>query len=599
MDRDIVHVQERQGSSFATFAFELTYQEFHKGVKERAEPDSTMICGAFGLGDMLMLTPMLRGLKELLPENPVHLFCGPKEYCVLENNPHIDLLIAVPHRFQRPSVKRAYIHLCALYCRAYCLCGIINGNQKAELINAYEVIANKIGVRPRSYIPDYYSTPAELELARQTLESVGIMPKKDRIAVIQPCSSSPMRTLPYETTEDLVCYLENSGWRTIVLWDRKNLPTKASHFGHWTSRDFPDLALRDLFAMVSFADIVIATDSVISHLAAALDIPSVLLYGPFLPELRSSHFPRAYSLQAEVPCGPCFQHGKYCPIEGKGIPSCMRSFSIESITEAVNAVLSPDYSPTSKKFPRLTTELKEIKCRMCDCKEMAYYTRQKDIIYFKCIKCGTVQTNVSSDECSLFATPPHQYFSRLDPKSQKRAAKALMALLPTVRKLVDDNGHSPLLLDFGSGEALASIISKAMDCEIEVFEPDLLSTQELVNRRSRHWTNWEQVTRARKNKYDVITMLDSMQYLQALDVVFPQITSCLNANGWLLLTLFCVDDINAMPPAFVIRTRDSGGPPLIVSKAGLDAFTARFGFKRVWDSKIPNWTSRIFLYQKE
>lgn len=38
MDRDVVYVQEKQGDSYASFAFDLTYRDFYNGVQERAEP---------------------------------------------------------------------------------------------------------------------------------------------------------------------------------------------------------------------------------------------------------------------------------------------------------------------------------------------------------------------------------------------------------------------------------------------------------------------------------------------------------------------------------------------------------------------------------
>ena len=51
IDPDCVHVQEKQKGSHASFAFDLTYREFYVGVRERAEPGSTMICGSLGYAE--------------------------------------------------------------------------------------------------------------------------------------------------------------------------------------------------------------------------------------------------------------------------------------------------------------------------------------------------------------------------------------------------------------------------------------------------------------------------------------------------------------------------------------------------------------------
>ncbi|OHB55299.1 MAG: hypothetical protein A2Y12_00590 [Planctomycetes bacterium GWF2_42_9] len=598
MVRDVVHIQEKQGSSFISFKFDLTYPEFYKGVRERAEPGTTMICGSFGYGDMLMLTPTLRALKELLPENPVHLYCGPNEYYIAKNNPNVDLLVAVPFNFTNRSPRRTFAHLCTAYDRAFCLWGIIAQNPKAELVNAYEVIAQKIGVKLRLFIPEYYPLPTEIELARQTLETSGITPGKDKIAVIQPKSTSLLRTLPIGTLETLLYQLENNGWKTIVFWDNTNLPEKASRFGYWTSRDFQHLTLRELLALVTFSNIVIATDSMISHLAAAMNIPSVLLYGPIQATLRSLHFPKAYSLQADVTCGPCFQHGNRCAIQKNGISPCMRRFSAESIMNAVNSVLSPNYHPIIQESSNFKLELEGMKCRMCGCEAMMPYVRKKDTLYFKCAKCDTVQTHTPNSGQDIFVLPKHQFIAGQNKKTIRYAAKTLMILLPTVRKLVYNNGCRSLLLDFGYGEALACKMLKAINFDVEIFESDPIQSQQ-PQTQYKHWTDLDQLISSMKNGYDAITMLNSLQYIMAMDVVFPKIVNCLKANGWLILTLFSMDNIVYFRHTPIIEAEGSGGIPLIPSETGLDIFMARFGLRRIWFSKIPKQTSSLFVYQKE
>ena len=56
-------------------------------IRARAAPGVSMICGRFGFGDALMLTPALRGLKELLPDDPVHVYCTASQFDVFSQNP--------------------------------------------------------------------------------------------------------------------------------------------------------------------------------------------------------------------------------------------------------------------------------------------------------------------------------------------------------------------------------------------------------------------------------------------------------------------------------------------------------------------------------
>ena len=113
------------------------------------------------------------------------------------------------------------------------------------------------------------------------------------------------------------------------------------------------------------------------------------------------------------------------------------------------------------------------------------------------------------------------------------------------------------------------------------------------------YVDFEQLALARTKEYDVITMLDFLQFLRAMDVMFPKVVSCLKTNGLLVLTLFSAEDIIILSHTPVIETRNSKEISLIPSGTGLDVFMAKFGLRRIWFSKIPKQTSSIFVYQKE
>jgi ADP-heptose:LPS heptosyltransferase len=69
------------------------------------------------------------------------------------------------------------------------------------------------------------------------------------------------------------------------------------------------LELRHAFAIVSECDVVLAPDSSFLHLAGALDIPCVALFGPIDGRLRTADYPRCETLDASDvhPCLPCWR----------------------------------------------------------------------------------------------------------------------------------------------------------------------------------------------------------------------------------------------------------------------------------------------------
>lgn len=595
--RHIVHLQEKQGNFYRSFSFNLTARDFWEGVRDRAVPGITAIGGSFGYGDVLMTTPSLAALKELLPANPVHLYCGPNEYRAFENSPFIDLLIAVPQAFHLGSIPRTYKRICSFYDRGITLCGVINGNPQAELRNAYEVIADRIGVWPRSFVPEYIPLRSEIDRARVASLEAGISIGKDKIVVFQPRSSSLLRTLPLQCMKEVLRLLAERGWTTIVFWESSSVPDISCAGVYWTGRDFAQLALRDLFALVSFANVVISTDSVLSHLAAALNIPSVLLYGPFPWELRAAHFPRALPLQAEVGCGPCYQHGSRCSIEGRQIPSCMDSFDPNRIIQAVNTVIGPDYRLHSPGWNPALQALRDARaCDVCACGELREYARKGACQFVQCLRCRSVQ-KLQRPTCeALFSSPAHQYLDLVEsPEERSLAAKSLARYLPTIRSLIGSGASTPLLLEYGAGRGRAYRMLKQVGLDVESFDPLEIPECRPIRRGVWH-TDVNRVCDGRSKLYDAVAMLHSLHYVSSIDCTLTHLRQCMQPHGVVILTLFSESMHPTLSPVFNSRCSDNL-PIVVPTVSGLDNLMNRYGLQRIWNSRIKYQPSSVFVYR--
>ena len=91
-------------------------------------------------------------------------------------------------------------------------------------------------------------------------------------------------------------------------------------------------SLRELMALLNFCRVFITNDSGPMHVAAALGIPVVAIFGSTSPELTgpvSSGELHHHILTSNAPCSPCFL--RECPIDFR----CMNGISVEQVVEAV------------------------------------------------------------------------------------------------------------------------------------------------------------------------------------------------------------------------------------------------------------------------
>jgi ADP-heptose:LPS heptosyltransferase len=68
------------------------------------------------------------------------------------------------------------------------------------------------------------------------------------------------------------------------------------------------LSFRQSAAMLSTCDAVITPDSSLCHVAGALDLPTVALYGPFPWQSRTIYHPSIYPINGHAECAPCHYH---------------------------------------------------------------------------------------------------------------------------------------------------------------------------------------------------------------------------------------------------------------------------------------------------
>lgn len=187
----------------------------------------------------------------------------------------------------------------------------------------FRQISGECGLSPKTVLPWPW-----LMSFRQDCQS-----KQERTVLLAPEASNPIRYWKSERWKLLAKRLHRNGWRTTLIVHRGDA---VSDIG---PDDF-DLvwrgSLADLGKLVMCSQAMISVDSFSGHLATAMDIPVVSLFGPQLPERWRPWGDKTAVVVADgYPCRPC-DH-KHCVHPND---SCMNAIQVDHVLQAFEKLVA-------------------------------------------------------------------------------------------------------------------------------------------------------------------------------------------------------------------------------------------------------------------
>jgi len=117
------------------------------------------------------------------------------------------------------------------------------------------------------------------------------------------------KELPDATWRDLITGMQNMGTHAIICWGHAEEQEKAARIAQGTSATvLPErLGMQALCALLLQADVLVATDTGVLHLAAALQRPTVSFWGPSASWRSGPLGERHCFVESNPACGPCFK----------------------------------------------------------------------------------------------------------------------------------------------------------------------------------------------------------------------------------------------------------------------------------------------------
>ena len=281
-----------------------------------------------GLGDLLMTTPAISALKARYPDKEIHVACQKNTWPVLQNNPNIDQILDVSDNF---NYKRYFMVIdisspCARYESTRVAAG------KAVQKSRVEIFAEAMGVRNliTSLKPTYNVTEEEAKWAKDFLKQT-TNPGQLKIAV-GVSSAELYRNWPEENYQALFNMLKDRFELIVLDHSRKHMYT-----GIVDACGFP---LRKAIAVLSQCDGLITVDTSLLHFAAALEVPTVAIFGPIDYKPRCKGYNNITVIKSELPCIPCWRNSQIaCQRKGmvKCYSECIEKISPKEIAKVVRA----------------------------------------------------------------------------------------------------------------------------------------------------------------------------------------------------------------------------------------------------------------------
>jgi ADP-heptose:LPS heptosyltransferase len=207
-------------------------------------------------------------------------------------------------------------------------------------VDQYAHALRALGLPDRPPAPMSLGYTADDEAAvGRLLEREG-MAARDRLVVLAPMTTWPTKCWPSDRYAALGDALAaRHGCRVALIGaerEREAVTHVAARMRTPPIQAAGTLTFRQMAALIGRAALLVSGDTGPMHVAAALGVPQVALFGATSPDWYGPHSGRALVMARPVPCGPCDQ--KTCRNAEEPL-LCLRLLGVEEVLAGAEAML--------------------------------------------------------------------------------------------------------------------------------------------------------------------------------------------------------------------------------------------------------------------
>lgn len=328
------------------------------------------------LGDLVMATPALEDLKHYYPSAKITAMCQSNVAAVLKNDPNVNEV----YSYTKPSgwIHRSqhYALIESLRCGSYDL-GVLLTNSFSSaywfwrgrvkdrvgygcnlrswmltkpvafpktmdtqhLVLTYKMLLAPLGIPVSKTIPQLYISQEELSQAKEFLVKFGVPVGECTILGINPGAAygSAKCWLPERFISVTEKMIENPNVHVLYFGDLAGASLVNHICSSFPSSRVTNLAgkttLRELLALIACCSLFLSNDSGPMHVAAALKIPLLALFGS-TSDTCTSPYQFGKVIHKHVECSPCYK--KICPIDFR----CMKRIKTDEVYDELQNMIN-------------------------------------------------------------------------------------------------------------------------------------------------------------------------------------------------------------------------------------------------------------------
>ena len=325
-------------------------------VKKKEEAKKILIIGASCLGDMLLLTPAIRAIKEKYPGANLTILVGPRAREAVENNPWFSEIVIWDKKspvFVKlnliKELKKKHFDLVVDF-RNTLLPFFIGAKEKITFFrkelfgrkNKINEAERRLRMMPFSFpIPEDKSlffpvSEKNLVSIQGILKNHGIEPE-EKTVILNPGANWEAKRWKKESFAEVGDKLAKEYKARIIIIGGKKEENLAEDVKNLMKEEAVNLAgktrLGELAALLEKSSLLITNDTGPMHLASAVKCPVVAIYGPGNWLRYGPYENRCRIVRSNLPCSPCNV------IKCKRNFLCMRLIKTSDVLQAAEELL--------------------------------------------------------------------------------------------------------------------------------------------------------------------------------------------------------------------------------------------------------------------